>query len=399
MLPARQARLYESILGAEGAAMRRSDNTILTTHAGSLPHLASVAPGGEAELRQAVIDVVARQRQIGIDIVNEGEYSKGGDWLSFADDRFTGFSPRVAGDDLPLIARGRDREQFADFYRYAAEKGTLFYSPGDQIVTSRVRWVCTGPIAYRGHAAVAREIELLRAAGADPESAFLTSTAPGSLEVYRDNLHYSDDEEYLFALADALREEYELIAASGFLVQVDDAWMPALWDRIGIAMGLEAFQERCRIRVEALNHALRNVPRDRVRYHMCWGSWHGPHAFDLELTHLVDILISVNAGAFLVEGANARHEHEWAVWRDVALPEEAILIPGVVTHSTDIVEHPELVAQRIVRYAEAVGSENVIAGTDCGFGGRSHPQIAWAKLSALVQGARLAAAHLGMNES
>ena len=387
----------ETIPGAEGAAMRRSDTTILTTHAGSLPHLAEPGPADEAELRRAVLDVVALQRQIGLDIINEGEYSKGGDWLSFADDRFTGFSPRVAGDDLPLIARGRDREQFADFYRYATEKGTLFYFPGEQIVTRRERWVCTGPIAYRGHDAVAREVELLHAAGAEPDSAFLTSTAPGSLEVYRDNLHYSDDEEYLFALAEAVREEYELIAQSGFILQVDDAWMPALWDRIGIDMGLAAFQERCRVRVEALNHALRNVPRDRVRYHMCWGSWHGPHAFDLELTHLVDILLSVHAGAFLVEGANPRHEHEWAVWRDVALPEEAILIPGVVTHSTDIVEHPELVAQRIVRYAEAVGSENVIAGTDCGFGGRSHPQIAWAKLSALVQGARLAAAHLGMS--
>lgn len=375
--------------------MRRSDTTFLTTHAGSLPHLTEPGPADEVQLRQAVADVVARQREIGLDIVNEGEYSKGGDWLSFADDRFTGFSPREPGDELPLIARGRDREEFADFYRYATEKGTLFYSPGDRIVTRRVRWVCTSPISYCGHAAVAREIELLHAAGADPDETFLTSTAPGSLEVYRDNLHYGDDEDYLFALAEALREEYELIAESGFILQVDDAWLPALWDRIGIQMGLDAFRERCRVRVEALNHALRNVASDRVRYHMCWGSWHGPHAYDLELTHLVDILLSVHAGAFLVEGANVRHEHEWAVWRDVALPEGAILIPGVVTHSTDVVEHPELVAQRIARYADAVGAENVIAGTDCGFGGRTHPQIAWAKLSALVQGARLASERLG----
>jgi 5-methyltetrahydropteroyltriglutamate--homocysteine methyltransferase len=178
------------------------------------------------------------------------------------------------------------------------------------------------------------------------------------------------------------------------VLQVDDAWLPALWDRIGIQMGLPAFRDRCRVRVEALNHALRNIPPDRIRYHMCWGSWHGPHAYDLELVHLVDILLSVRAQAYLIEGANARHEHEWAVWRDVELPAGKVLIPGVVTHSTDVVEHPDLVAQRITRYADLVGAENVIAGTDCGFGGRSHPQIAWAKLGALAEGARLASGAL-----
>jgi 5-methyltetrahydropteroyltriglutamate--homocysteine methyltransferase len=332
---------------------------------------------------------------LGLDLVNEGEYTKGGDWLSFADDRFDGFEARDASGEVPLIAQGEDRARFGDFYRYATEKGTLFYAPGGQINPRRVRWVCTGPISYRGHAAVRREIELLRAA--DPgEDAFLTSTAPASLEVYRDDLHYGDEEAYLYALAEALREEYELIAESGFVLQVDDAWLPALWDRIGIAMGLQAFRDRCRVRVEALNHALRNIPEDRVRYHMCWGSWHGPHAFDLELVHLVDVLLAVRAQAYLVEGANARHEHEWAVWRDIEFPEGKILIPGVVTHSTDVVEHPELVAQRIVRYAEGVGPGNVIAGTDCGFGGRSHPQIAWAKLDALVRGAQLATTVLGL---
>jgi 5-methyltetrahydropteroyltriglutamate--homocysteine methyltransferase len=330
---------------------------------------------------------------VGLDLVNEGEYTKGGDWLSFADDRFEGFEVEPPSDAPPLIARGADRAAFADFYRYATERGTLFYTPGDQIATRRVRWVCTGPVGYRGHDAVRREIELLHAA--DPgEDAFLTSTAPASLEVYRENRHYAEDEEYLYALAEALREEYELIAESGLVLQVDDAWLPALWDRIGIEMGLEAFRDRCRVRVQALNHALRNIPEDRIRYHMCWGSWHGPHAYDIELAQLVDILLEVKAQAYLIEGANARHE--WAVWRDVTLPPGRILIPGVVTHSTDVVEHPELVAQRIVRYAQAVGAENVVAGTDCGFGGRSHPQIAWAKLGSLVQGARLASRALGM---
>ncbi len=374
--------------------MKRSTTQILTTHAGSLPHLREPAPSAEPELRGVVQEVVARQREIGLDLVNEGEYTKGGDWLSFADDRFEGFAVKP-GADPPLIARGEDRARFSEFYRYATEKGTLFYSPGEQISTRRVRWVCTGPIAYRGHDAVRREIELLRAA--DPgEDAFLTSTAPGSLEVYRDNAHYDGEEEYVYALAEALRIEYELIAASGFVLQIDDAWLPALWDRIGMGMGLEAFRDRCRIRVEALNHALRNVPEDRVRYHMCWGSWHGPHAYDLELVNLIDVLLAVNAQAYLVEGANARHEHEWAVWRDVEFPEGKILIPGVVTHSTDVVEHPELVAQRIVRYAEILGADSVIAGTDCGFGGRSHPQIAWAKLGALTEGARLASYSLGL---
>jgi 5-methyltetrahydropteroyltriglutamate--homocysteine methyltransferase len=376
--------------------MRRSGDGILTTHAGSLPLLALPAPAAEDELAGAVRDVVARQRELGLDLVNEGEYTKGGDWLSFADDRFTGFTARPAGNDLPLIMQGEDRARFDDFYRYAAAHGTLFYAPGEQISTDRTRWVCTGPIGYRGQDAVHREIELLRAADPGPD-AFLTSTAPASLEVYRENAHYDDDESYLWALADALHVEYALIVEAGFVLQIDDAWLPALWDRIGMRMGLEAFRERCRIRIEALNHALVGIPEDRVRYHMCWGSWHGPHAYDLELVHLVDLLLHVRAQAYLIEGANARHEHEWAVWRDVTLPDGKILVPGVVTHSTDVVEHPELVAQRIVRYAELLGPENVIAGTDCGFGGRSHPQIAWAKLASLTEGARIAGRRLGLS--
>jgi len=375
--------------------MKRSTNRILTTHAGSLPYFDDVAPGNDDELRAAVADVVALQRELGIDLVNEGEYTKGGDWLSFADDRFAGFEITDASNEKPLIAQGKDREEFDAFYRYATERGTLFYTAGGQVSPRRLRWVCTGEISYAGHEQVRREIEMLRAC--DPgEDAFLTSTAPASLEVYRANSYYEDDIDYLYALADALRVEYELIVDAGFVLQVDDAWLPALWDRIGIEMGLEAFRERCRARVQALNHALTNIPEDRVRYHMCWGSWHGPHAHDLELVHLVDVLLEVKAQAYLIEGANARHEHEWTVWRDVRLPEGKILVPGVVTHSTDVVEHPELVAQRIERFASVVGPENVIAGTDCGFGGRTHPQIAWAKLRSLSEGAARASRALGM---
>jgi 5-methyltetrahydropteroyltriglutamate--homocysteine methyltransferase len=290
---------------------------------------------------------------------------------------------------VPLIAQGRDREAFAEFYRYAGEKGTLFYTPGEQIKRMRPVWVCTGPISYTGGAALEREIAELKA-HVPPEDAFLTSTAPASLEVYRRNEYYRSEEEFVYAIAEAMRVEYETIARSDVVLQIDDAWLVALWDRIGIPMGLEAFRNRSALRVEALNHALRNVPEDRVRYHLCWGSWHGPHAYDIELKHVVDLMLGVKAQAYLIEGANARHEHEYALWESVKLPAGKILIPGVITHSTDVVEHPEVVAQRIARYARRAGRENVIAGCDCGFGGRSHPQIAWAKLRSLVEGAALA---------
>lgn len=348
-----------------------------TTHVGSLPTLESV----EA--------VVRRQREIGLDLINEGELTKGGDWLSYMESRFGGFEPRApAAGAVPLIAQGRDRETFADFYRYATEKGTLFYAPGEQIKRVRPIWVCTSPVVYQGGTALRQEIDSLKRF-VEPKAAFLTSTAPGSLEVYRRNEYYKTEEEFVFAIAEAMRVEYETIAASGVTLQVDDAWLPALWDRIGMQMGLEAFLRRCSLRIEALNHALRNIPEDKVRYHLCWGSWHGPHAYDLELKFVVDLLLRVKARYYLIEGANARHEHEYAVWDEVRLPEGKVLVPGVVTHSTDVVEHPELVAQRLRRYAKRVGRDNVIAGADCGFGGRSHPQIAWAKLESLVKGAAL----------
>jgi 5-methyltetrahydropteroyltriglutamate--homocysteine methyltransferase len=258
----------------------------------------------------------------------------------------------------------------------------------------RKHWICTGPVTYAGHAVLKREIESLLAAAGTESEIFLTSTAPASLEVYRSNEYYAKEEDFVYAFAEALREEYRAIVDAGILLQIDDAWLPALWDRIGIQMGLDAFLRRCRVRVDALNHALRGIPEDRVRYHMCWGSWHGPHAYDLELKHLMAILLSVKAQAYLIEGASARHEHEYTVWESTKLPEGKILIPGVITHSTDVVEHPELVSQRIQRFAQILGKENVIASADCGFGGRTHPQIAWAKLASLAEGAKLASAEL-----
>ena len=377
--------------------MKRSAAKILTTHVGSLPEISRLDKGAadyEETLRASVAAVVRRQREVGLDVINEGEYTKGGDWLSYVEERFGGFEARPSAGGKPLVQQGKDREEFADFYRYATERGTLFYLPGQQIRQTRPISVCTAPVVYRGQTLLAREIGMLRAL-VPAEDAFLTTTAPASLEVYRQNEFYGSEEEFLYAIAEAMRTEYETIAAAGLLVQVDDAWLPALWDRIGIGMGLEAFRKRCMMRVEALNHALANVPESSIRYHLCWGSWHGPHAYDLELIHLVDIMLKVKAGAYLVEAANARHEHEYAVWEKVKLPQGKILVPGVVTHSTDVVEHPELVSQRIQRFARLVGRENVIAGADCGFGGRSHPQIAWAKLKSLAEGAALATRALG----
>jgi 5-methyltetrahydropteroyltriglutamate--homocysteine methyltransferase len=379
--------------------MQRSVSKILTTHVGSLPFLSpdkGLAVGDESHLAEDVAAIVARQRETDIDIVNEGEFAKGGDWLRYMQTRFGGFTEIDAPQGKPLIEQGKDREEFAEFYKYASERGTLFYTPGAQMAKKRPVQACTGPVSYVGQAALKKEIDLTIAA-AGKENVFLTSTAAASLEVYRPNRYYKNDEEYVHALSEAMRVEYEAIAAAGLILQVDDAWLPALWDRIGIGMGLKAFRARSEMRIDALNHSLRNIPEDRVRYHLCWGSWHGPHAFDLELDHIVDLALKVKAQAYLIEGANARHEHEVAVWEKVKLPPGKILIPGVVTHSTDVVEHPELVSQRLQRYARLVGAENVIAGTDCGFGGRSHPQIAWAKLRSLVEGAALATKALGLH--
>jgi 5-methyltetrahydropteroyltriglutamate--homocysteine methyltransferase len=371
--------------------MRRSSSRkILTTHVGSLPRPDDDWRSPNALGAAEVTDVVARQRQIGIDIINEGEYTKGGDWLSYVERRFSGFEARPPKGSVPVIAQGKDREVFAEFYQHAAERGTLFHVKGGTKTLQRPHWVATGPIGYQGQAAIQHEIEILRAAVGKDEEAFLTSTAPSSLEPYWGNEYYKTPEEFVFALAEAMRTEYKAVVEAGFVLQIDDAWLPALWDRIGIKMGLEQFRKFCEVRIEALNHALRGLPEDRIRYHLCWGSWHGPHAYDIELDKIVDLMLKVRAQAYLIEAANARHEHEYAIWEHVKLPQGKILIPGMVSHATDGIEHPELVAQRTRRFAERVGVENLIIGTDCGFGGRLHPQIAWAKLQALSEGARLA---------
>jgi 5-methyltetrahydropteroyltriglutamate--homocysteine methyltransferase len=373
--------------------MRRSSEKILTTHVGSLPDFVVLDPAAsdhDAKLASAVGDAIKRQREVGLDIINEGEFTKHGDWLRYAEGRLTGCEPRQVSSTV--FTQGRDREEFAAFYKYATERGTLFYRPNEDLSRGASFFACTGPITYRGQAAMQREIDTFRSALGKhpPQDAFLTTTAPASLEPYRKNEFYKSDEELVYAIAEAMRTEYEMIARAGFLLQVDDAWIPALWDRIGIQMGLAAFKAYCLMRVEALNHALSGVPEEQIRYHFCWGSWHGPHVYDIPMRDIVDVMLRVKAQCYLFEAANPRHEHEYVVWEDVKLPPGKIIAPGMVTHSTDVVEHPELVSQRIQRFAQLVGKENVIAGADCGFGRRSHPQIGWAKLKALVQGAALA---------
>ncbi len=364
------------------------------------PDLDASAAHYESELARQVAAIVRRQTEVGIDIVNDGELSKG-HWLAYLNDRLGGFEPRPpAAGAVPLLMQGEDYRKFPAFYGEASERGTLFHSSGFQQASpsnAPTRAVCTRPIEYIGQRLVRRDVRNLKQAlAATPAlEAFLPVTAPASIEPYRFNEYYASEEAFLYALADALKVEYETIAEAGLLVQIDDAWTAALWDRIGIPMGLSAYRKRCLKRAEALNHALEGIPREHIRYHICWGSWHGPHAHDLPMDDLVGVMLAVKAGAYLFEAANTRHEHEYHVWERVRPPDGAILIPGVVSHATNVVEHPQLVSERIQRFARLVGRENVIAGTDCGLGGRIHPELAWAKLQSLVEGACLATQALG----
>jgi 5-methyltetrahydropteroyltriglutamate--homocysteine methyltransferase len=382
--------------------MRRSTDRILTTHVGSLPaprDLWSLEGVDAGRLTEATREVVREQRECGVDLVNEGEVTKGGNWVVFVNERLTGFEPQPAGASLSLLKGSADWVEFNEFYEAALQGGTLFEqtrAATPQVVGRRLDWNCTGPVTYCGHAALRREIDCLKGALGDipPGDAFLTSTAPASLEPGRENRYYKSQEEFVFALAEAMSVEYHMIANAGLLVQVDDAWLAALWDRIGVKMGLEAYKRYCAVRVEALNHALDGIPPEQVRYHLCWGSWHGPHSRDIPLADMVDTLLSVNAQTYLFEAANVRHEHEYVIWEKTKLPDDKILAPGVVSHATTLIEHPELVAARIQRFAKLVGRERVVASTDCGLGLRCHPQIAWAKLKALAQGAALASKEL-----
>jgi len=405
--------------------MKHSTDRILTTHAGSLSRPANLiamnraratgASVGSAAYAQclttSVADVVRKQREVGIDIPDDGEFGKAvagsydyGAWWNYAFARMSGFSPAGAGAEsrhkkssvadlaLTSFANRRDWQKFGEFYQDPESSGSLMGSAARRPVQ---RPACTGPIKYTGHEALAADLANLQTAlaAAGAAEGFMCSIGPGSFARGED-LFYKTEEEFLFASADAMHEEYQAIVDAGIVLQIDDPSLPDNWDMINPEPPLAEFKKFENVRIEALNHALRGLPADRIRYHICWGSWHGPHTTDIPLQDIVDLVLSVNAGAYSVEAGNVRHEHEWRVWKDVKLPDGKLLIPGVVSHATNIVEHPQVVADRIMRYAQVVGRENVIAGTDCGLGGRIHPQIAWAKLAALAEGAKLATKEL-----
>ena len=381
--------------------MKRSTDRILTTHTGSIPRppellaLSSTQVGPPKDpvlyaerLREAVADVVRRQIDVGIDIVNDGEFGKDS-WGAYVLDRITGFERRP-GELRPLEWLGRERETFAEF-RAEAFPRAIAGVPTE---------ACIGPIRYRGYQVLNRAIDNLTSAldGGGPTEAFMTAVAPGSTAYDGVNEFYPTEREYVQAIAEALREEYRAIHAAGLIVQVDDPVIANMYDAL-TSSSAARYREWAQLRVEALNWALRDIPEDRVRYHVCFGSWHVPHTSDAPLDEIIDLIFQVKTGAYVIEAANARHEHEWRVWETVGLPEGRILIPGVITHHTVIVEHPRLVADRIVRFARIVGRENVIAGTDCGFAQvdhlrRVHPTVMWAKFAALVEGARLASREL-----
>ena len=384
--------------------MKRSTERILTTHVGSLPRPADLLEMNDARasgrpidpaawsarVKTAISEVVRLQREAGVDIVNDGELSKSS-WSSYVNERLGGFAESVSRGQGSL-AKGRDKKVFQEFY-----------DEYDRIQPFRTvngsRWtdvVCNAPISYTGQAAVHMDVENLKAACASvkAEEAFITAVAPGSIITRRINQYYPHEEAFLFAIADAMKTEYRAIVDAGFLLQIDDPQLVTRYDAEDPPPDAEQYRKLSATRVEALNHALDGIPPERVRYHICWGGWHGPHTTDLPLKDIVDLLLQIRAGAYLIEAANARHEHEWRVWEQVKLPQGKVLIPGVVSHATNVVEHPELVAERIQRFANLVGRDNVIAGTDCGLGGRLHHQLVWAKLRALSEGARLATRQL-----
>ena len=385
--------------------MQRSTDRILTTHVGALqrpPELSKAltergewAPEVLPALRAAVAEVVARQERAGIDVVDDGEFGKTL-WMWYVRDRIDGITAREWSQDAEPLLKGRDRDQFPAFYAWADANASIFGFMEDTYFFSSIVTdpVVTGPLRYKPEA-VQRDIANLQDALRDNPAleAFMPVVAPASIEVGLGNEYYATHDELMRALADTIREEYKAIIDAGFILQVDDAWVPAAWDR-SPEFDLDSYRRYAQESIDVLNHALDGLPEDRIRYHLCWGSWHGPHANDIPLADIVDIMLQVKAGAYLVEAANSRHEHEYHLWEDVKLPDGKILIPGVVTHSTNLIEHPELVAERITRYVSRLGAENVIAGADCGFGSRIHPELGWAKLSALVEGAVLATSRI-----
>ena len=386
--------------------MKRSEDRILTTHAGSLSRPSDLIEAYKEEATAEVLDpclktfiseVVREQQQAGISIVNDGEFGKPtkadvdyAAWGSYIFDRISGFTLEEGVANVGPHS-SKDRADFREFYQSGIIPG------GGGGGAQSYRLVCKGPIEYTGHSLIERDANNLRSALENTQTteAFMSAVSPATITI-RKNEHYSSDEDYSTAVAEALNKEYRAIVDAGFILQIDDPCIVDLYDWwFSLNHTWDEYYKWAAFQVDIVNLALDGIPEDRVRYHFCWGSWHGPHSTDVELKDIVELLLKIRAQAYSVEAGNVRHAHEWKVWRDVVeLPEGKILIPGVVSHATNVLEHPELVADRLVQYAEAVGRENVIAGTDCGLGGRVHPQLAWAKLRAVSEGAELASKRL-----
>lgn len=380
--------------------MKRSTDRILTTHAGSLPRppdlLELVQENGAKAfdsvenarlLRNAVADIVDKQSELGIDVIDDGEYGKPS-FVSYINERLGGYEVDTVAAPRNQWASSREGLSFPEFYAQT------------HVASRHTHMICTGPITYQGHAHLRRDIDNLKAAlnGVKVEEVFMPAISPSNIEDWQKNAYYKTQEEYVFAIADAMREEYKTIVDAGFLLQIDDPRLVTYY-----IIHPEASIADCRkwaqVRVEALNHALRDIAPEKIRFHTCYGINMGPRVHDMELKDIVDIILKIRAGAYSLEAANPRHEHEWKVWKDVKLPDGKVLIPGIISHSTILVEHPELVAERIVRYAGVVGRDNIIAGSDCGFatfaGSKEiHPSIVWAKLKALSDGAKIASKEL-----
>ena len=384
--------------------MKRSTDRILTTHAGSLARPKDLLEIMDAKLhgkpydrdayvkrvRSAVADVVRKQVECGIDIVTDGEQGKAS-FNAYVAERLTGFEP-VGNSQERIAARMKlnEAQAFPEYYEKYFAEHMCGVGPNQQLV-------CTGPVAYKGQEAVRTDIENLKAAlsGLKVEEVFMPAIAPG----FWSNKYYRTEEEFQYAIGEALREEYLAIVDAGFILQIDDPSLTRLY-RTNLSLSIAERRKDAEIYIEALNHALRGIPPEKVRYHTCYGINEGPRIFDIALRDIVDLMLKVNASAISFEAANARHEHEWHVWEDVKLPDGKILIPGVITHCSNIVEHPELVAERILNYARLVGRENVIGGGDCGFSSQAtftpevHPTVVWAKFQAMAEGARLATKRL-----
>jgi 5-methyltetrahydropteroyltriglutamate--homocysteine methyltransferase len=386
--------------------MKRSTDRILTTHVGSLirpralQDILRAKQAGqpydqaayETCLKQSIDDVVSRQADIGVDVVSDGEFGKAISWNQYVVERLSGFELRAIPAGFRPGTPGADRTRFKEFY---AELDVREPMANAKMVA------CVGPVKYIGQDILRRDIDNFKAAlkGAKVEEAFMPVVAPSSVLPDRKDEYYKGEEDWLDAVTAAMRTEYKTIVDAGFILQIDDARAATAYDRMVPPGTFEEYRRWLAKFVESLNRALEGIPEDRVRYHVCWGSWPGPHVSDVALKDIVDLILKVRAGAYVIESANPRHEHEWQVWKNVKLPDGKVLIPGVISHATNVVEHPELIAERITRFANLLGRENVLAGTDCGFAQgtfyrRVHPTVMWAKFEALVEGARLASKQL-----